>query len=91
MTVAVYLQGTAARRWGPIHASSPALTPVANGRLALRVGMTGAFFKAVKPGVAVLTSALASCPGGEAGRRTPSPAGAPCKMGTVFRLTLVVQ
>jgi hypothetical protein len=88
-TVAVYLQGTAARRWSPIRTASPALKPVANGRLMLRLGVTGAFFKAVKPGVATVTSSLASCPGGESGG-TASPGGAPCRMGTVFRVTLVV-
>lgn len=90
-TVAVYLQGTPARRWGPIRSASPSLTPVASGRLMLKLGVTGAFFKAVKPGVATVTSSVRSCPGGEAGGGTTGPAGPPCKMGTVFRLTLVVR
>lgn len=90
-TVAIYLQGTAARRWSPIHTASPALKPVANGRLMLKLGVTGAFFKAVKPGVATVTSSLASCPGGGEFGGTASPSGAHCRMGTVFRVTLVVR
>lgn len=93
-TVAVYLQGTPARRWGPIHTSSPsspALTPVASGRLMLKVGETGAFFKAVRPGVARVTSSLPSCKGGAPAAATAEPGGTPCKMGMVFHLTLVVQ
>jgi hypothetical protein len=60
-TVGIYLQGTPARRWSPIRTASPALKPVPNGRLMLRVGETGAFFKAVSSGAATVTS---SRPGG---------------------------
>lgn len=88
-TVAVFLQGTPARRWTPIRTASPALTPVANGHLMLRLGVTGAYFKAVKPGLATVTSSLASCPGGASGG-TASPGGVHCRMGTVFRVRLVV-
>jgi hypothetical protein len=62
-TVGIYLQGTPARRWSPIRTASPALKPVPNGRLMLKVGVTGAFFKAVSAGVATVTS---SRPGGPA-------------------------
>lgn len=64
-TVGIYLQGTPARRWSPIRTASPALKPVPNGRLMLRVGVTGAFFKAVSSGVATVTS---SRPGGSGQR-----------------------
>jgi hypothetical protein len=85
-TVAVFLQGSPARRWSPIQASSAALKPRADGRLMLRLGETGAAFQAVHPGVASVTSSMPSCPtqGG-----TPS-AGPRCKMGMVYHLTLVV-
>lgn len=90
-TVAVYLQGTPALRWAPIKTASPALVAAPNGRLTLRLGVTGAFFKAVKRGVAVVTSSLANCPVRKAGSGTTGPAGAPCTTGAAFRLTLVVQ
>lgn len=87
-TVAVYLQGTPTRRWAPIRSTSAALTPVANGRLMLKLGVTGAFFKAVHPGVATVISSLPSC---EAQRGSFTPGTGPrCRMGTVFHLKLVV-
>lgn len=79
-TVGIYLQGTPARRWSPIRTASPALTPVPNGRLMLKVGVTGAFFKAVSSGVATVTSSRPSCP-----KR-----GTSCGAVQSFRLTLVV-
>jgi hypothetical protein len=87
-TVAIFLQGTAARRWAPIHTASAALKPVPNGQLMLKLGETGAFFKAVSPGVATVLSSLPSCPGQGTGNGGSS--GPACKMGTVFHLTLVV-
>lgn len=62
-TVGIYLQGTPARRWSPIRTASPALKPVPNGRLMLKVGETGAFFKAVSSGVATVTSSRPGGPG----------------------------
>ena len=99
-TVAIYLQGTATRRWAPISTESAALHPVANGHLMLKLGVTGAFFKAVNSGVATVVSSLPSCrgqAGGTAGTGgtggtagTGATSGPGCKMGTVFHLTLVV-
>ncbi|MBO0809808.1 MAG: hypothetical protein J2P32_16050 [Actinobacteria bacterium] len=79
-TVGIYLQGTPARRWSPISTASPALAPVPNGRLMLRVGVTGAFFKAVSSGVATVTSSRPSC----------QKRGTSCGAVQSFRLTLVV-
>jgi hypothetical protein len=59
--VLVTLHGSPADKWAPIHASSAALSRRANGRLALPVGMTGAYFVAVHPGVSVITSSRAVC------------------------------
>lgn len=87
-TFAIYLQGTAARRWAPIRTASPALQPVVNGHLMLKLGTTGAFFRAVAPGVATVVSSLPSC-GSQAGG-APATSGPRCKMGTAFHLTLVV-
>lgn len=75
-TVAIYLQGTAARRWSPLHNTSPALKPVPDGRLSLKVGVTGAFYQTVRSGVATVTSVRPGCQG--------------CGAGQLFQLTLVV-
>jgi hypothetical protein len=61
-TVLVTLRGTPASMWAPIHASSAALAPRANGRLMLARGVTGAYFAAVHPGTAVLSSIRPACP-----------------------------
>ena len=82
--VAIYLQGTAARRWGPIRAESGLLQPAATGRGMLKLGVTGGFFKAAHPGVATVTSSLPSCTG-------TATSGPHCKMGQVFHLTLVIS
>ena len=82
--VAIYLQGTPARRWAPIRAASPLLQPAATGRGMLKLGVTGAFFKAAHPGVATVTSSLPSCSG-------TATSGPHCKMGQVFHLTLVIS
>lgn len=59
--VLVYLSGTLAHKWAPIHSDSGALTPEANGRLALKVGLTGAFFAAAHQGMANITSTRSTC------------------------------
>jgi hypothetical protein len=59
--VLVTLQGTLASKWAPIKASSTALSRQANGRLALPLGVTGAYFVAVHPGMSVITSSRAVC------------------------------
>ena len=71
--VQVYLRGTTTNRWSPIHATGDALTPHANGRLMLMVGVTGASFLAAHPGTAAIRSFQQSCgpdatPGNQAAR-----------------------
>ena len=80
--VAVFLSGTLARKWAPIHSDSRALTPEANGRLALRVGWTGASFTAAHPGSARITSTRSACKPGAPGD---------CGTSLVFRVTVVVS
>jgi hypothetical protein len=80
--VLVYLSGTPAHKWGPIHSSSKALTPEANGRLALKVGLTGAFFAATHPGTASITSTRSTCQRG---------ASTGCGTSMVFHVTVVVS
>ena len=46
----VYLTGTLAHKWSAIHSGSPALTPVANGRLALQGSAPGAPLLPPDPG-----------------------------------------
>lgn len=87
-TVGIFLQGTPTRRWEPIRTTSPALVPAANGRLMLKLGVTGAYFRAVHPGVATVVSSLPSCES-QHGGTFPS-TGPRCRMGTVFHLKLVV-
>jgi hypothetical protein len=59
--VQVYLKGTTTNRWSAIHASSDVLTPHANGRLMLQVGVTGASFLAAHPGTATIRSFQQPC------------------------------
>jgi hypothetical protein len=58
----VALQGTPKEFWAAVASSSPALQRRPNGALSLPVGVTGAFFVAVVPGTATLTSTLRPCP-----------------------------
>jgi hypothetical protein len=59
--VIVYLNGSPADMWAPIHSDSSALKPTANGHLMLRLGVTGAAFIAARPGTAHITSARPVC------------------------------
>jgi hypothetical protein len=80
--VTVFLRGTHGHRWTAIHSSSTALAPEANGKLALMVGVTGAFFKVVHAGTARITSTMPEC--------APSaPAG--CGTSMVFHVTVIVS
>jgi hypothetical protein len=79
--LAVYLRGTSARKWLPIHASSPALVPEADGRLALMLGVTGAFFSAVHAGTAHLSSTRSGC----------QPVTRRCETSMVFHVTVIVS
>jgi hypothetical protein len=90
-TVFVTLLGTPARMWSPVHASSAALAPRANGRLMLIRGATGAYFAAVRPGTVVLSSARPVCQ--SAASATPAPSGpvtVPCMAELAFRVTIVI-
>jgi hypothetical protein len=80
--VMVLLSGPPTRKWRVIRSDSSALTPQANGRLALKVGETGAFFAAVRRGVVRITSTRSDC-------RPHS--SAQCPASSVFRLTVRVS
>lgn len=59
--VIVYLNGSPAHMWAPIHSDSSDLKPTANGHLMLRLGVRGAAFIAARPGKAHITSARPVC------------------------------
>jgi len=84
--VVVFLKGTPARKWSPIHASSGVLRPSANGELALALGVTGASFEAAQPGTAVITSGRPACGPGE----TASGGSLSCDAILEFRATVTV-
>jgi hypothetical protein len=88
--VAVYLHGTLSDRWGAIRSSSVALAPKANPRLTLQVGITGAAFEAIHPGVATISSARYPCQARTSGPGAPSPA-TQCGSPSDFRVTLTVK
>ncbi len=94
-TVQVFLQGTLSSKWTPVHSGSSALVPKADPRLMLRVGVTGAAFEAVRPGVAILSSARHSCrPDASAGSAATTPSASSansCGVMLAFRVTLVVK
>lgn len=74
--VVVYLTGSAADKWTQITPSSANLVPVPDGTMMLRLGVTGAAFRAIGPGTATLTSTRSAC-------KT-------C-MEVLFRVTLVIS
>ena len=89
--VAVFLKGTAARKWAPIHVSSAVLRPSANGELTLAIGVTGASFMAVHPGTAVLTSGRPACgPGVPPGDSATGTGTFSCDAIIAFRVTVTV-
>lgn len=57
----VFLHGSMTRWWSPIKSNSPALAARANGRMMLALGVTGAYFVALRPGTATVTSAKSIC------------------------------
>jgi hypothetical protein len=60
----VYLHGTLADPWSPIALEGSALSPAANGKGTLPVGVTGGFYLARTAGAARLTSSrMAVCAG----------------------------
>jgi hypothetical protein len=88
--VVVFLRGTLSDRWGAIRSSSAALVPKADPRLTLQVGITGAAFEAIHPGVATISSARYPCQARTSGPGAASPA-AQCGSPADFRVTLTVK
>jgi len=90
--VLVILRGTPTRKWTPIHASSRALTPRGNGRLALVLGATGASFLAAHPGIAVISSARPLCATPVPASAAPSSPGvAHCDSELAYSATVIVR
>jgi hypothetical protein len=77
----IFLNGSPTRLWSTIRSDSGSLGPSPDGRLMLRLGVTGAAFQAVRPGVAHLTSARTLCSSGPVH----------CDALAEFRVTLVVS
>jgi hypothetical protein len=75
--VLIYLKGTPSLKWTALTSSSGALTPRANGHLMLALGVTGGYFVAVKPGLAVISSQRSPC----GSRFTPNPPTRPTTSG----------
>jgi hypothetical protein len=90
-TVLLILRGLPGRTWAPVHASSAALMPRADGRLMLARWVTGASFLAAHPGTTVLSSMRPVCrtPATAGGQQSP-PAAASCTAELAFRATIVV-
>jgi hypothetical protein len=89
--VAVYLKGTPARKWAPIHASSAVLAPAANGALTLALGVTGASFTAAQAGTAVITSSRPACGSGvPPGDSAPATGTLACGAVLAFHVTVTV-
>jgi len=91
--VLVLLKGTPAHKWGPIRVSSAALVPRVNGRLMLERGVTGAYFVAARPGVAVITSVRPVCGASvsPSGTASSPPGTMPCDAELAFRVSVVVS
>jgi hypothetical protein len=89
--VVVFLKGTAARKWAPVHASPAVLVPHANGEFTLAIGVTGASFLAVQPGTAVITSSRPACgPGVPPGDSATGTGTLSCDAIIAFRVTVTV-
>jgi hypothetical protein len=89
--VVVFLKGSAARKWAPIHASPRVLVPHANGELALAIGVTGASFLAVQPGTAIITSSRPACgPGVPPGDSATGTGTFSCDAIIAFRVAVTV-
>jgi hypothetical protein len=94
--IMVVLRGSLTRKWTPIHASSTALTPQANGGLTLTVGSTGAYFMAAHAGTSVISSARPACTvaksGGPVSSTPTTPGGTMhCNVMLAFHVTVVVS
>lgn len=82
--VQVYLHGKPDQMWSGVSSDAPALRPVATGRGALPIGVTGGFFRADGAGTARLTSSRPMCP-------SPPPGGARCLALEGFTVTVEVR
>lgn len=89
-TIAVFLRGTLSDKWSVIRSGSAALARRPDPRLALQVGVTGAAFKAVHPGIAVVSSVRYPCRLA-AGTVTRRPPAMHCDSAHAFRVTLVIE
>jgi hypothetical protein len=89
-TIAVFLRGTLGDKWSVIRSDSAALARGLNPRLTLQAGVTGAAFKAVHPGVAIVSSVRYPCrlAAGTVIRRPPA---MHCDSAHAFRVTLVIE
>jgi hypothetical protein len=87
--VLVTLRGMPGRTWTPVQVSGTALARRANGRLALARWVTGAYFVAVHPGTAMLSSMRPVCQV-PASSAPSSPGTARCGAEQAFRVTIVV-
>lgn len=89
--VQVFLKGTTTNRWSPIHASSTVLTPHANGRMMLALGVTGASYVAVRPGDADLRSFRQVCGPDQTPPNAASQSGImECGVILAFHVTVIV-
>jgi hypothetical protein len=74
----VYLHGTLAAPWSSITLEGSALSPAANGKGTLPVGVTGGFYVARTAGAARLTSSRPVCAGQSPSSAPPSPSPPSC-------------
>ena len=71
--IEVYLHGSPDAMWSPVVLDGTALSRTANGKGALPIGVTGAFFRANAMGSARLTSSRPPCVGGASYTTSCSP------------------
>jgi hypothetical protein len=93
--VVILLRGTLSDKWQPPRSSSGSLGPMVDPRMMLQVGVTGAAFRAIRPGASTVTSVRYPC-------QLPAPAGSAAAVSSaspavhcdssrmVFRVALVV-
>lgn len=85
----VFLHGSLASKWGPIHPSSAAVSPLPSGVMSLAVGVTGGYFEAKRTGTVLMTSIKMPCVKPGLG---PEPAGSvKCLTGGHFKVTLLIR
>jgi len=85
----VFLRGQTPQLWTVIQASSAALERRPSGVMSLMRGETGAFFEAVGPGAATLTSFESRCPSGpRPGERQPRRCPAPLRFSVTVHVVM---